>query len=75
MMWTVDFWRQTAERAIKTAAQAGLAFFIVGQTDLMQFDWKVLISGVGVATIASILTSIASNPFGPVDSPSLVNNG
>lgn len=71
-MWTVSFWRQAIERAVKTAAQAGLAFFVVGQTDLLSLDWAVVASGVGVATIASLLTSIASAPFGPVDSPSLV---
>lgn len=71
-MWTVAFWRQAVERAVKTAAQAGLAFFVVGQTDLLGLDWQVVLSGAGVAAVASVLTSLASAPFGPVDSPSLV---
>lgn len=71
-MWTAGFWKQTAERAIKTAAQAALAFFIVGQTVLTELDWGVVAGGTAVAAIASVLTSLASAPFGPEDSPSLV---
>lgn len=74
-MWTTSFWRQAAERAIKTAAQVALAFFVVGQTDLLSVDWLAVASGVGVAVIASLLTSIASLPFGPPDSPSLIRDG
>lgn len=74
-MWTVKFWRETAERAIKTAAQAALAFFVIGQTDLMSLDWLVVLSGAGVAAIASILTSLASSPFGTPGTPSLVQGG
>jgi hypothetical protein len=71
-MWTVSFWKQAVERAVKTAAQTALAFFVVGTTDLLSVDWLVVGSGVGVAVIASLLTSLASEPFGPKDSPSLV---
>lgn len=73
-MWTATFWRQTTERAVKTAAQAALAFFVVGQTDLLAVDWTVVASGAGVAAIASVLTSLASAPFGPEGSPSLVGD-
>jgi len=72
MMWTGSFWKQAVERAIKTAAQAALAFFVIGQTDLMSLDWQIVASGAGVAAVASILTSLASAPFGPPESPSLV---
>lgn len=71
-MWTTTFWRETAERAIKTAAQAALAFFVVGQTVFQEIDWAVVAGGTAVAAVASVLTSLASSPFGPVDSPSLV---
>lgn len=72
MMWTAKFWRETAERAIKTAAQAALAFFVVGQTVFTEIDWTVVAGGTAIAAIASVLTSLASAPFGPGDSPSLV---
>ena len=74
-MWTTEWWKQVAERALKTAAQAGLAFFIVGQTVFTEIDWAVVAGGMGVAAIASVLTSIASTPFGPQGSPSLVKDG
>lgn len=72
MIWTASFWRQAAERAVKTAAQAGLAFFVVGETGVLDVDWTVAGSIAGAAAVASVLTSLASAPFGPADSPSLV---
>lgn len=72
MMWTVKFWRETAERAVKTGAQAALAFFVVGQTLFTEIDWAAVGGGTAIAVIASVLTSLASAPFGPEDSPSLV---
>lgn len=74
-MWTARFWRQAAERAVKTAAQTALAFFVVGTTDLLSLDWLAVFSGVGVAVIASLLTSVASEPFGTQGTPSLVKDG
>ena len=73
-MWSLAFWQKAAERAIKTAAQVALAFFVVGTTDLFSVEWQAVLSGVGVAVIASLLTSIASEPFGPKGSPSLVGD-
>lgn len=66
------FLEETIERAVKTAAQAGLAFFIVGETALSGVDWAQVGGVAGVAAIASVLTSIASEPFGPSGTPSLV---
>jgi hypothetical protein len=71
-MWTSLFWRQTAERAVKTAAQAGAAFFVVGSTGVADVDWATVGGVAGAAAVASVLTSLASAPFGPADSPSLV---
>ena len=71
-MWTLDFWKQTAERAVKTAAQSALAFFVIGQTVLSDLDWTVVGGAAAVACIASVLTSLVSAPFGQEHSPSLV---
>lgn len=71
-MWTTGFWRETVERAIKTAAQAALAFFIVGETGIADVDWATVGGVAAVAAIASVLTSLASAPFGPARAPSLV---
>lgn len=72
-MFTVTFWKQTAERAIKTAAQALLGLWI-GDTafDAWGIDWKKA-AGVAVGgAILSVLTSLASAGVGQPDSPSLV---
>lgn len=74
-MWTASFWRASAERAVKTAAQSALAFFVVGQTDLLSLDWQAVLCGAGVGAIASLLTSLASEPFGTKGTPSLVRDG
>lgn len=72
MIWSASFWKQTAERAVKTAAQAGAAFFVVGSTGVADVDWATVGGVAGAAAVASVLTSLASAPFGPADSPSLV---
>jgi hypothetical protein len=74
-MWSIGFWKGVAERAIKTAAQAGVAFFVVGQTGIADVDWATVGGVAVVAAIASALTSIASAPFGPDGTPSLVWDG
>lgn len=71
-MWTLGFWKQVAERAIKTAAQAALAFFVVGQTVFADVNWLAVAGAAGVGAIASVLTSIASIGVGQPDSPSAV---
>lgn len=74
-MWTAKFWKQVAERAIKTGAQfaapvwAATVFTAIGEVvptgtaTLLAF-----VSGAGL----SVLTSLGSLPFGPKGSPSLV---
>jgi hypothetical protein len=74
-MWTLGFWKGCVERAVKTAAQAGLAFFIVGETGVADVDWATVGGVAAVAAIASVLTSLASAPFGPAGTPSLVWDG
>ena len=75
MIWTVGFWKGVAERAVKTAAQTAVAFFVVGETGVADVDWAT-IGGISlVAAIVSVLTSLASAPFGPEGTPSLVWDG
>jgi hypothetical protein len=72
MMWTKSFWEQSIERAVKTAAQAALAFFVVGETAFHSVSWAEVAGAAAVGAIASVLMSLASSPFGPEESPSLV---
>lgn len=71
-MWTVDFWKATAERAVKTAAQAGIALFAAGVT-IIDIDWGQGAAVVATATLLSVLSSVASNNFGPFEGPSLAD--
>jgi len=72
-MFTVTFWRDAIERAIKTAAQALILSAGAGAGfDLYHFDFKAAAISVLGGLILSLLTSIASLPFGQPGTPSLV---
>lgn len=61
----------TAERAVKTAAQTAIA--AIGTTHLISaVDWKTVLSTSLLAAILSILTSIASKPVGDTNSASII---
>jgi hypothetical protein len=70
-MFTRTFWAQSAERAIKTFAQAALAVLTVGGLNLMTVHWGSVAATAGLAALISVLTSIASSGVGG-NSPSLV---
>jgi hypothetical protein len=72
-MFTRQFWMLTAERAVKTFAQALAAVLVASGTGLLSADWKSALSTAGMATVVSVLTSVASSRFGPNDSPSVVD--
>jgi Putative lactococcus lactis phage r1t holin len=72
-MFTVIFWRDAIERAIKTAAQALILSAGAGAGfDLYHFDFKAGAISVVGGIVLSLLTSIASLPFGQPGTPSLV---
>lgn len=60
------------ERAIKTFAQSLVAVGLAGATDLLSVDWVNALSIAGLATLVSVLTSIASSKIGD-DTASVVN--
>lgn len=71
-MWTADFWRATAERALKTFAQTLVALLAAGKLDLIHAPWIDSLSAAGMATLLSVLTSVASGAA-TGGSPSLTN--
>lgn len=73
-MWTKTFWVDAAERAIKTAAQVAVAFFIVGETSVVSVNWQGIAGVAAAAAVASVLTSIASEPFGKKGTASLAGD-
>jgi hypothetical protein len=69
-VFTLAFAKAAAERALKTAAQTALSYFVIGTTGILDLDWAALASVSGAAAIASVLTSIVSSGVGG-DGPSL----
>lgn len=58
-MFSWDFWSYAGERAIKTVAQAALAFLGSGSIGLFAIDWAGLASVSLGAGLLSLLTSVA----------------
>jgi len=59
-MFSLQFWSYAGERAIKTVAQAALAFLGTGTVGLFTIDWYSLASVSLGAGLLSILTSIVT---------------
>lgn len=57
-MFTLEFWNYAGERAIKTVAQAAIAYLGTGTIGLFEIDWYSLASVSLGAGLLSILTSI-----------------
>lgn len=57
-MFTLEFWGYAGERAIKTVAQAAIAFLGTGTIGLFEIDWYSLASVSLGAGLLSVLTSI-----------------
>lgn len=71
-MWSRAFWAQTAERAVKTAAQAAVGLVAADGFNLFAPDWRHWLLVVGMPALISVLTSLASAGVGPSGSPSWV---
>ena len=58
-MFTGKFWRDAAERAIRTAAQSAIA--AIGTTAVVQdINWEIVGGTTLTATLLSLLMSIAA---------------
>ncbi len=64
MMFTKTFWKDTAERAVKTFAQSMAAVLTAGVTGVLDVDWINALSVCLLATLVSVLTSIGSGYVG-----------
>lgn len=60
---TSAFWQGAGERAVKTFAQALLGVLMSGATGLLDVDWVAALSVAALATIVSLLTSLATPDF------------
>lgn len=57
---TLAFWKATAERAFKTAAQTLLLLIGAGTVGITELNWPELLGLTGTAALLSVLTSVAS---------------
>lgn len=73
-MWTAKFWRDAAERAAKSAAQALLLYWGGDQVvSAWSADWRAA-GGIALgAAVLSALTSLLSAKVGDSSSASLVD--
>lgn len=56
-----DWWAAALVRAIKTMAQCALGF-IGASVIIQEVNWLYVLSGMGLAGISSLLTSLAGLP-------------
>ncbi|MEW2083444.1 holin [Streptomyces sp. NPDC005283] len=59
-MFTSDFWKATAERAVRTFAQSFGAVLMAGATNLFDVDWLAALATAGLATLLAVLTAIGA---------------
>ncbi|MFE0106112.1 holin [Streptomyces sp. NPDC059009] len=63
-MWTAAFWKATAERAIRTFAQALAAVLVAGATNLLDVEWKAAFATAGFAALLAVLTAVGAENVG-----------
>lgn len=64
-IFDVTFWKATAERVIRTFAQALAATLIAGGTSLLSVSWTAALGTAGMAAVLALLTAVAAGPIGP----------
>ncbi len=59
-IWSLTFWKDTAERALKSFAQGLILALGGGAVNVLTIDWLTLAGAGGGAALLSVLTSIVS---------------
>lgn len=59
-MFSWEFWNYAGERAVKTVAQAAIAYIGSGTVGLFEIDWAGMASVSLGAGLLSVLTSVAT---------------
>lgn len=74
MMFTKQFWLDTAERAIKTFFQVFLALAVEDRIfNAFDLDWNQML-GIGLGSaLVSVATSVVSSRVGDHDTASLID--
>ena len=71
-MYTLTFWKDAVERAIRTAAQALLALWATDVSGVLAVDWVQAGSVSALAALTSLLMSVAATGTGSQDSASVL---
>jgi hypothetical protein len=71
-MWTTDFWKATAELAVRGAASAALLAIGAEQVNALVTDWGTVGGFALGGAVLSVLWSLGSSPFGKPGSPTIV---
>ncbi len=71
-MYTITFWKDASERAIRTAAQALLALWATDISGVLEVDWTQAGSVAALAAVTSVLMSVAATGRGNPESASSV---
>lgn len=72
-MWSLKFWRETVERAIRTAAQALLALWGTQVTGVLEVDWTQAASVTALAALSSVLMSLIATGVGDHESSAFID--
>ena len=73
-MFTLEFWKDALERAIRTAAQALVASWATGMTGVLDVNWIQAASVAGLAALTSVLMSLAATSRGNPDTASMLKS-
>jgi hypothetical protein len=74
-MWTTAFWKDAAERAIRTFAQALLAMLGTDLVGITELDWPQLLAVGATAAVVSLLTSVVATGVGDKGTTSFIPGG
>ena len=72
-MWTARFWRDAAERTIRTMAQTLLALLGNQAVNVVALDWQQMLSVTVGAGLVCVLTAIVASGVGYHKSASFVD--
>ncbi|AYG84251.1 hypothetical protein DWB77_06464 [Streptomyces hundungensis] len=64
MLFTAAFWKATAERAIRTFAQALAAVLTAGATNLLDVHWTAAFATAGMAAVLAVLMAVGTSGLG-----------